>query len=332
MISEKLQVAVVAGGFTDESVISLLSGQMIVDNMDRDRFAPTMVTITKDGWHAHPGGQQVVIDKSNFSAGELVFDLAFIMVHGTPGEDGILQGYFDMIGMPHTTGDVHSMSLTFDKAVCNNYLQSRGYKTAKNLVYQSRDHYSTSEIVAELGLPIFVKPNRGGSSLCTSKVMAKEGLHAAIDSALSIDGEVILEEFMDGTEVTCGVIEHNGKILALPLTEIVAHNEFFDYQAKYEGLSEEITPARISDSDTRIVQGISKSLFTLLRCSGMARVDFIITSEGPKVIEINTVPGCSPESIIPQMLEAKGISKTEFISGVIDAAIARAMNNPRDNR
>jgi D-alanine-D-alanine ligase len=321
----KLNIAVVAGGYSGESVISLKSAKMVIDHIDRERFSPTLIVLDRQGFHAHVDSDVLPMDLNTFTytkAGVTTsFDAAFIIIHGTPGEDGKLQGYFDLIGMTYTTGDVCNMAMTFNKALTNNFLKQCGYKTGKNVLIKAHDHYSTTDIVSQLGLPVFVKPNNGGSSIATTKVAVKEALHAAIDLALTVDPEVIIESFLQGTEVSCGVIEWEGKVTALPVTEIVSHTDFFDYQAKYEGKSEEITPARISDEMTRYVQKISCELYTLTNCKGMMRTDFIIQRDQPYIIEINTVPGFSPASIIPQQAAARGIDKTQLISAILDSVL-----------
>ncbi len=317
----KKRIAVVAGGYSEEALVSLKSADMIMNNIDRDSYDPILVTIDSTSWEAQFEDQKIAIDKNDFSfsIGEkrIIFDGAFVIVHGTPGENGILQGYFELINMPHTTGDVFNMSLTFNKAACNDLLRNCGYNTAKNVLLRKNDNYSSSEIVGKLGLPIFVKPNQGGSSIATAKVTEKEAIHKAIDSAFTADDAVILEEFIGGKEYTVGVIMKEGELLALPVTEIISHSEFFDYEAKYEGKSDEITPADMPKNQRDEIQQISKELYTLLDCRGMIRVDFLMNNKNPFIIEVNTVPGFSEASIIPQQGEACGISKTELISLVI---------------
>lgn len=314
-------LAVVAGGFTGEKIISLKSAQLILDNISRARWSPTLVVIDADGWRVVLDDGEVPIDLNDFSyqakGKRHTFDAAFIIVHGTPGEDGKLQSYFDLIGLKYTTGSATSTALTFHKSYCNDYLKAKGFRTAANALVRANDHYSTSEIVRVLGLPVFVKPNGGGSSLATTKVDAKEGLHRAIDIALTVDNEVIIEGFLPGREVTVGVVEINGRATALPVTEILCDGGFFDYQAKYEGKSQEITPAAISDELTAEVQRITEDLWHLLDLKGMARMDFMLTPEGPSLIEINTVPGFSSVSIIPQQAEAAGYSIGELIEFVL---------------
>jgi D-alanine-D-alanine ligase len=322
-MKQKKQIAVVAGGYSGESVISLKSADMIMTHIDRSAYEPTLVIIDNHGWRAEVNGKVYPIDKNHFSVetgkNSIKFDGAFNIIHGAPGENGVLQGYFTMIGMPHTTGGVFNMSLTFNKSATNKLLNNLGFMTSPNILLRSHDHYSTSDIVSRLGLPLFVKPNAGGSSLGTSRVNAKEALHSAIDFALKEDDEVIIEQFIEGREYTCGVIMINGVVTALPITEIVSHTEFFDYEAKYEGKSDEITPALLPEALKNSIHRMSESVYTLLNCRGMMRVDYIVNDSEPNIIEVNTVPGFSAESIIPQQSEAAGISKTELISHVLSS-------------
>ena len=241
----------------------------------------------------------------------------FMMVHGTPGENGLLQGYFDTIGMTYTTGDVLNMALTFNKKATTRTLGSMGYRVARSIVVRKEEMITAEEVVSKVGLPCFVKPNCGGSSLGTSRVNKMEEVMEAISRARNEDEDIIVEEFISGREVTCGVIVLNGKPTALPITEIVSETEFFDFQAKYEGKSKEITPAPISEHHYARVQELAARIYTDLNCGGMIRVDFLLPDEEPCVIEVNTVPGFSAASIIPQQAAAMGMSKMELISAVL---------------
>lgn len=323
VLMTKKKIGVVAGGYSGESVISMRSAGMVMDHIDRKKFEPYLITISRDTWEAEVNGEKCGIDRSNFSikhGKELItLDGCFIIIHGAPGENGILQGYFELVGMPHTTGEVFNMSLTFNKTATNNLLRHHGFNTAKNIHIRKNDHYSNSEISQELGMPVFVKPNQGGSSIATTKVETKGGLHAAIDLALGADDEVIIEQFIDGTEVTCGVIQIDDVITPLPPTEIVTESGFFDYKAKYEGASQEITPAQIGEGTTLRIQEISTKIYKHLNCKGMIRVDFIIENGVPHIVEVNTVPGFSAESIIPKQAACVGIDKTQLITYVIES-------------
>jgi len=317
------KVAVVCGGYSGEAVVSLRSAQMVMDNIDRSRFVPTKVIIDKLSWKAEWEGVTYPIDRNDFTftakGTKHRFDGVFMIIHGTPGEDGLLQGYFEILGIPVTTGSVYTQALTFNKKATTRVLSSMGFHTARSLQIKAWEPYSSSFIVQHVGLPCFVKPNCGGSSLGTSRVNSAEELHLALDMAFQVDDHVIIEEFIGGIEVTCGVIIRTGQVMALPITEIVSKTEFFDFKAKYEGLSEEITPARLSPELTTNIQDLSQDIYRKLECRGMIRVDYIIKDTTPYVIEVNTTPGFSEASIIPQQAAVVGISKTELISAVIDS-------------
>lgn len=320
----KKVIAVVCGGYSGEAVVSMKSADMVMNNIDKERFEPVKVVIGRGEWYAEYSGEHLSVDKNDFTIRfqnkTIRFDGAFIIVHGTPGEDGRLQGYFSMIGIPHTTGDVLNMSLTFNKKATTRLIGQFGYLVAKSLVLKKSEPYSVSFIVQNVGLPCFVKPNCGGSSIGTSRVNQAEELHLALDKAFAEDQEVIIEEFVAGTEVTCGVIQYEGKITALPITEIVSKKEFFDFEAKYQGASEEITPARISEELTLKVQNACEDIYKKLDCRGMIRVDFLLRGSEVFVVEVNTVPGFTEASIIPQQAAARGIDKTALISAVIDSS------------
>lgn len=320
----KKVIAVVCGGYSGEAVVSMKSADMVMNNIDQERFEPIKVVIGRGEWYADYKGQNISVDKNDFTIrfqnSTVRFDGAFIIVHGTPGEDGKLQGYFSMLGIPHTTGDVLNMSTTFNKKATTRLLSNFGYTVAKSIVLKKNEPYSVSFIIQNLGLPCFVKPNCGGSSIGTSRVNHAEDLHLALDKAFVEDEEVIIEEFVAGTEVTCGVIQYKGKITALPITEIVSKKEFFDFEAKYQGASDEITPARISEELTARVQQACEDIYKRMDCRGMIRVDFLIRGEEIFVVEVNTVPGFTEASIIPQQAAVIGIDKKELISTVIDSS------------
>ncbi|MEN9947550.1 MAG: hypothetical protein RL106_373 [Bacteroidota bacterium] len=320
---EKKRIAVVSGGFSGEAAVSMRSASMVMTHIDREKYSPIQVVIERKKWVAIVENQEIAIDKNDFSfefnGVRNHFDGVFMIVHGTPGEDGILQGYFQLMGIPFTTGDVLNMAITFNKKSTTDALRNLGYSVAKSVMVREGEKVDVETIIAKLGLPCFVKPNNGGSSIGTSKVKASADLQIAVDKALKEDHQALIESFIDGVEVTCGVIQIQGKITALPLTEIVTENEFFDYQAKYEGASQEITPARLPEKMSHQVRALAARIYQDLRCSGMIRVDFIIQNDEPHVIEVNTVPGFSEASIIPQQAAAFGIDKTTLISTVISS-------------
>jgi D-alanine-D-alanine ligase len=318
-------IAVVCGGYSGESVISMRSASMVMKHMDRTKYAPTQVVVTRKRWFAIEDGIETDIDRNDFSftlkGKKTSFDGVFMMIHGTPGENGLMHGYFDMIAMPYTTGNPLNLGLTFNKKMTTRVLGSMGFQVAKSMMLRKSDAYSVSFICQSIGLPCFVKPNCGGSSIGASRVNTSEELHLAIDKALKEDDQVIIEEFIDGTEVTNGIVVKNAKAYALPITEILSQKEFFDFEAKYQGASKEITPARLSEAITKRVKETSEDIFTRLDCRGMARIDYLIRGEEIFVVEVNTVPGFSEASIIPQQAEIDGMSKTELISNVIESCM-----------
>lgn len=317
----KQRVAVFAGGYSQEAAVSLKSAAMVMNNINRELFDPLLIRISKQGWEAEFKGLTFAVDRSNCTVQlpERLFipDVAFIMVHGTPGEDGHLQGYFDMIGLPYTTGGVLNMALTFDKGLTTQTLRAMHLPTTTGVLLRAGEEHNLADVLAQVGLPCFVKPNRGGSSIGMSKVNTAEALPAALTKAFQEDSQVLVERFVAGTEVTCGVIPWEGDIRALPATEIVSENEFFDFEAKYLGKSQEITPARITDEVMQAVQTLALRIYRAFECRGMIRVDMLIEGDNPLVIEINTVPGFTEASIIPQQAAVVGISKSELITAVL---------------
>lgn len=317
----KKSIAVVCGGYSGESVVSMRSAQMVMNNIDRSLYEPIKIVISQERWYAEYEGSEIDVDRSNFTvtiAGKTRhFDGVFMIIHGTPGENGIMQGYFELLRIPTTTGDTLNMALTFNKKMTTRVLATFGLRVAKSTTIKANETYSTSEIIGVVGLPCFVKPNCGGSSIGTSRVNAAEDLHPAIESAFQADDQIIIEEFIQGDEVTCGVIQWEGRIMALPITQIKSKKEFFDYEAKYQGQSEEITPAPIDEKIYAAIQSQSENIYRKLDCRGMIRVDFIIRGEETFVIEVNTTPGFSEASIIPQQAAVQGIDKKTLITAVI---------------
>lgn len=316
-------VAILTGGYSGEAVIAEKSAKMVLQSIDRSKYNCALYRITKEKWEAEKDGEDaVLIDRSDFSAsfsgGKFIPEVAFIMIHGTPGEDGIIQGYLEMLNIPYTTGDVLNMALTFSKNATTSYLRNLNIPVANGFFLHGNAPVEIDTILDKVGLPCFVKPNEGGSSLGMSKVETKEELAAAITKARAVFPEVLIESFMEGREVTCGVIPRGDSLLALPPTEIITGNSFFDYEAKYEGQSQEITPADIPAEWTERIQFLAKEIYRAMRCKGFVRIDFMVVDNEPHVIEVNTVPGFSGASIVPQQLEAAGISAMEMISAVID--------------
>lgn len=324
MSNLKRNIAVVCGGYSGEAVVSMRSAAMIMNNIDRNLFNPVKIIVQKDRWYAEWEGGELAVNRADFTVNvdgvKLSFEGVFMIIHGTPGEDGIMQGYFELLGIPTTTGDTLNMSLTFNKKMTTRILSALKFKTAASVEVDGNAPITASEIVEVTGLPCFVKPNRGGSSLATTMVENEYDLSSAIERAAAVDRYVIVEEFMSGTEVTCGVIRIQGKVTALPITEIVSENKFFDYEAKYQGKSNEITPARLSETVYKEVQQLSEKIYVALKCRGMIRVDYIIRGEIPHVIEVNTTPGFSEASIIPQQAAVAGIDKKSLITYVIESS------------
>ncbi len=325
----RARIAILFGGYSGEYEVSKKSARFVERNCDPEYYEPYLVEITQEGCNVLLEEGNYPIDFKDLAFekdGERYnFDLAFIAVHGTPGEDGKLQGYLDLIGMPYTTGDVLNTSLTFDKAFCKEILASEGVHTAEYLRFTPASEDVLEKVRDRIGFPCFVKPNRGGSSLGNSKVKGKEELKEALDAAFEIDDEVLVEELLEGVELGCGVLRYRGKTTPLPLIEIISKNDFFDYEAKYlSDATEEITPARISDEATERLQKLAAHLYEHFRCKGMIRVDFFLLDDGtPSVIEINTVPGLSDASLFPQEAEAYGLSFQEMISALIEDGMGR---------
>lgn len=314
------------GGYSNEYKISLNSGNLVYKQIDTTIYEAYRAHILEEGWFVVTDDEQKhPIDKADFSItinGEkIIFDCVFNIIHGTPGEDGIFQGYLEMLNIPQTACDYYQAALTFNKRDCISILKAYGIKTATNYFLNKGDEILEDEIIDRVGLPCFVKANKAGSSFGVSKVKRKEDLMEAIHFSFQEDEEVIIESFLDGTEVSVGVIEYNNEIVALPVTEIISENEFFDYEAKYLGQSQEITPANISEKDTRSVQEQAKRIFKILKLKGLTRAEFIFYNNEPHFVEINTCPGLSEASILPQQAKAAGITLKDLFSNVIEAAL-----------
>lgn len=322
-----LRVAVVAGGYSDESVISLKSCELIYASLNAEKYNRTRVRILKEGWFAEIDAEKFPINKEDFSyikdGVKQNFDVVFNTIHGTPGEDGYLQAYFELIGLSYTGCPFYQSALTFNKKDCIAALSKYGIPHAKSVYIQKGTNYSIEDIIANVGLPCFVKPNRSGSSLGISKVSVADEFAAALDKAFAEDKEVLIESFLDGTEVSVGVLNYQGEIKVVGITEIVSENEFFDYEAKYEGKSQEITPARISDEVTKRVEEVAKRAYTSLNMTGFSRSEYIIVDGEPHFIEMNTLPGFSPASIFPQQAAYSKIELSDLMDSEIELALNR---------
>lgn len=310
-------IAVLEGGYSYEKVISLLSAETVFNNIDNEKYNPIKVRIDEEGWFAFYNGQKHAINRSDFSFNNIKFDFIFIVIHGTPGEDGKLQAYFDMLGIPYSTCSHLASTLTFNKFVCNQYLKNFGIKVAEAVLVRHNENIQTSEVVSKVGLPCFVKPADGGSSFGITRVEKESELMDAVKLALKHGTQAIVESFMSGREVTNGIYKGINGIKVLPITEIVTNNSFFDFDAKYKGESEEITPADLPKELEQKIKTKTKRIYELLDLDGICRADYIIQGDEPYLIEINTVPGMSDASLIPQMAAHEGIVLKDMLSEVI---------------
>jgi D-alanine-D-alanine ligase len=324
----KPRIAFVTGGYSGEAVISYKSAITIEANMDLDKFEVYRINITPEKWfHPAASGEEVVVDKGDFSLiiqGEkLTFDAVLIGIHGTPGEDGKLQGYFDLLGLPYTSCDAATSALTMNKRYTVAVAAFSGVNVARSLHMFRHTPVSGAEILRQLSLPVFVKPNSGGSSIGMSKVNHADELEAALEKAFREDEQILVEEFISGREFTIGVFKSKGQIIPLPFTEILSEKEFFDYEAKYDGKSREVTPAECDDSITVKVRETAKKVYAVFNCRGIVRMDFIYNVEKgvPFLLEINTVPGQSAASIVPQQVRANGWNLKDFYTALIEDAL-----------
>ena len=325
----KKNVAVVMGGFSDEYKVSLKSGQLIFDSLDRDLYHVYKVVILKEGWYfLDENEERIELNKGDFSVnlknGEILkFDVCFNIIHGTPGENGILQAYWDAVGQKYTGCDFYQSALTFNKKDTLAVLSKYGIPSAKSVYLRKGDPIDEEKIISELKLPLFVKPNQSGSSLGISKVKEKSELAAAIEFAFKEDDEILIESFLDGMEVSVGVLDYQGETIVLGITEIIPEKEFFDYEAKYEGASQEITPARLDDKTREKVEKIAKHAYNSLGMSGFSRSEFIIMNDTPYMLEMNTNPGFSPASILPQQAKIYGISIKDLCGNEVEKALKK---------
>jgi D-alanine-D-alanine ligase len=315
---------VFCGGFSSEYDISIKSADTIIKNFPNE-FRIFKIIVSRNSWEVEIENSRVSFDMNSgsfiFNGDSLILDYGIVYIHGNPGENGKIQAYLDMKNIPYLNSGVLASSLSFDKWYCNQFLKSFGIPVAKSLFLRSEFEVSPEQIVDELGLPVFVKPSDSGSSYGISKVKTKLEIQPALQKSFAEGGTTVVESFLDGVEVTCGVYRNIDGIQALPLTEIASENEFFDYDAKYNGKSQEITPARVSADVKLKVQERAKFIYSLLQLRSIARIDFMIVNDEPYVIEVNTTPGFSSASIVPQMLACQGISITEFWRQIIRAEV-----------
>lgn len=321
-------IAIVAGGDSSEHDVSLRSAAGILSFMDTEKYVPYIVEIAGREWTAHYGEERCPIDRNDFSFtasdGRHTFDFAYITIHGTPGENGILQGYLDLIGIPYSTSDVLVEALTFNKFALNNFLRAVPELQISDsvLLRKGQPLPETEEMVSRLGLPCFVKPNAGGSSFGVTKVKTAETLRPAIEKAMDESDEVMIERFMQGTEITCGCYRKGDNVVTFPITEVVTSQEFFDYDAKYNGKVDEITPARIAPETAARVGRMTTGIYRLLNCYGIIRIDYILTGEKGNetinLLEVNTTPGMTATSFIPQQVRAGGLDIKDVIADIIE--------------
>jgi len=318
-------IAIVMGGYSSEVEISLKSGEVVFNSLDANKYALYKVYILKEKWVVIHNKKEYQIIKDDFSViideEHIQFDCVFNAIHGDPGENGVLIAYFDLIGKNHTSAPFYQMALAFNKRDTLSVVKEYGIPTATSFYMHQRDEIVTDKIIKKVGLPCFVKPNRAGSSFGISKVYEEENLKAAIEKACQEDEEILIESFLDGTEVSVGVIEYQGKLTVLPITEIVSENDFFDYEAKYEGKSQEITPARISAAEKEKVVSLATKVYQVLNMKGFSRSEFIIVDGAPYFLEINTVPGMTEESLLPQQAKEASISLADLFDNAIQMAL-----------
>ena len=320
----KRTIAIVAGGDTSEFYVSLRSAQGVYSFIDKEKYDLYIVEMEGLRWEVQlPDGMKTPVDRNDFSfmngTEKVKFDFVYITIHGTPGEDGRLQGYLDMLRIPYSCCGVLAAAMTYDKFTCNQYLKAFGVRIAESLLLRQGQSVSDEDVLDKIGLPCFIKPSLGGSSFGVTKVKAREQIQPAITKAFSEAQEVLVEAFMEGTEITCGCYKTKEKSVVFPITEVVTDNEFFDYDAKYNGQVDEITPARISEDLTRRVQTLTSAIYDILGCSGIIRVDYIITS-GDKInlLEVNTTPGMTSTSFIPQQVRAAGLDIKDVMTDIIE--------------
>ncbi len=319
----KRNIAIIAGGDSAEFEISMQTSKHIFNTLDKNLYQVYLAVFRGQNWKVNLDDKEYNIDKNDFSITvadqKIKFDFAYIAIHGTPGENGILQGYLSIMNIPHSTCDVLSSSLSFNKHACNSYLKTLGYKFAKSVLLKKGEKYDCNTIKDKVGLPCFVKPNADGSSFGISKVLEFKELENAILKAFNEGKEVIIEEYIEGLEVTSGLVKTSKEEIIFPITEIIPKNDFFDFEAKYDPkMAEEITPARISPELTLEIQNLSSEIYDALKCKGIVRVDYIIKDDKPYILEANTIPGMTPNSFIPKQVKAMGRELGDILTLVIE--------------
>lgn len=321
-------IAIIAGGNSSEHEVSMKSGKNIYNEIDETRYNKYLVVLKERDWHVEIGEEKFPVDKNDFSftrnGEKILFDFAYITIHGVPGENGLLQGYLDMMGVPYGCCNVLASALTFDKHTCNTYLKSYGVNVADSVMLIRGMAYDVNEIINEVGLPCFVKPNAEGSSFGVTKVKEAAQLEDALKKAFALCQEVLIETFIDGTELTCGVVKAGDMDIAMPIAEVIPKNEFFDFEAKYDPTkSDEIIPARISPELTNRIKTLSSMIYDILRCEGIIRVDYIVRDDEIFMLEVNTTPGMTSNSFVPKMVRAMGGTLREVLTKIIDNKLNR---------
>ena len=321
-------IAIIAGGNSSEYEVSMKSGKNIYDEVDENRYNKYLVILKGRDWHVEIGEKKYPVDRNDFSftrdGEKILFDFAYITIHGVPGENGLLQGYLDMMGVPYGCCNVLASALTFDKHTCNTYLKSYGVNVADSVMLIRGMAYDVNEIINEVGLPCFVKPNAEGSSFGVTKVKEAAQLEDALKKAFALCQEVLIEIFIDGTELTCGVVKAGDMDIAMPIAEVIPKNEFFDFEAKYDPTkSDEIIPARISPELTNRIKTLSSMIYDILRCEGIIRVDYIVRDDEIFMLEVNTTPGMTSNSFVPKMVRAMGGTLREVLTKIIDNKLNR---------
>ncbi|WP_456377379.1 D-alanine--D-alanine ligase [Lutibacter sp.] len=322
----KKNIAIIMGGYSSEAAISLKSGEVVYQHISKDIYNTYKIHILQNKWVlVNNDSMEYPINRHDFSAKidgvKVNFDCVFNAIHGHPGEDGTILAYFDLIGLRHTSAPFYQMALTFNKRDCLSVVEKYGIKTATSYYIDKGNKINVEKIITKVGLPCFVKPNNAGSSFGVSKVKTKAEIIPAIEKAFKEDSQILIEEFLDGPEITIGVLNYEGEIKVLPMTEVVTENDFFDYEAKYLGESEEITPARISDEVHLKLEKTATQVYQLLNMSGFSRAEYILVNNEPYFLEINTVPGLTNASLIPQQAEAAGISLEKLFHNAIEMAL-----------
>ncbi|MDX6746836.1 D-alanine--D-alanine ligase [Polaribacter sp. PL03] len=322
----KKNIAIIMGGYSSEVNISIKSGNVVYNHLDSHKYNSFRVLILKEKWVVLDAEEnEYLIDKNDFSFilnnKRMVFDCVFNAIHGAPGENGQILAYFNLINLKHTSAPFYQMALTFNKRDTLSAVKAYGIKAATSIYLNKGDEINLDKIIDKVGLPCFIKPNNAGSSYGISKAHTKEAILPAIEVAYKEDSEILIESFLDGTEVSVGVIQYKGETKVLPITEIVSENDFFDYEAKYEGKSKEITPARITKTQQEKVEKVAKKVYNILNMSGFSRSEYIFIKDEPYFLEINTVPGLTEKSILPQQAQEAGITLSQLFENAIETAL-----------